>query len=191
MGCGMGATLGYLRDTLAPCNVYGVELNSMAASYAKHYIPNIIQGNIETMDLNCYEENMFDYILLPDVLEHLHDPEAVLNKLKKYLKPSGFIVASIPNIMHYSVMLELLKGNFTYEDSGILDRTHIHFFTLQEIFKMFMCCGFEIVETQGKHLDIVLSETDEEIYRQLMQIPGVASEINFQVYQYMVKARIK
>ena len=191
VGCGMGATLGYLRDTLAPCNVYGVELNSMAASYAKHYIPNIIQGNIETMDLNCYEENMFDYILLPDVLEHLHDPEAVLNKLKKYLKPSGFIVASIPNIMHYSVMLELLKGNFTYEDSGILDRTHIHFFTLQEIFKMFMCCGFEIVETQGKHLDIVLSETDEEIYRQLMQIPGVASEINFQVYQYMVKARIK
>ena len=56
---------------------------------------------------------------------------------------------------------------------------------------MFMCCGFEIVETQGKHLDIVLSETDEEIYRQLMQIPGVASDINFQVYQYMVKARIK
>lgn len=191
VGCGMGATLGYLRDTMAPCNVYGVELNSTVASYAKHYIPNIMQGNIETMDLNGYKEGMFDYILFPDVLEHLHDPEAVLNKMKRYLKSSGFIVASIPNIMHYSVVLDLLKGNFTYEDSGILDRTHIHFFTLQEIIKMFVRCGFEIVDTQGIHMDIVRSETDEEIYRQLLEIPGVASEINFNVYQYIVKARIK
>ena len=74
---------------------------------------------------------------------------------------------------------------------GILDRTHIHFFTLQEIIKMFMRCRYEIVETQGKRMDVVRSETDEEIYRQLMQIPGVASEINFQVYQYIVKAHIK
>lgn len=191
VGCGMGATLGYLRDTMALCNVYGVELNSTVASYAKHYIPNIMQGNIETMDLNGYKEGMFDYILFPDVLEHLHDPEAVLNKMKRYLKSSGFIVASIPNIMHYSVVLDLLKGNFTYEDSGILDRTHIHFFTLQEIIKMFVRCGFEIVDTQGIHMDIVRSETDEEIYRQLLEIPGVASEINFNVYQYIVKARIK
>lgn len=87
----MRAIHGNLRDTLASCNVYGVELNSIVVSYAKHYIPNIIQGNIETMELSCYKESMFDYILFLDVLEHLHDPEAVLNRLKKYLKPSGYI----------------------------------------------------------------------------------------------------
>lgn len=82
VGCGMSVIHGNLRNTLASCNVYGVELNSIVVSCAKHYIPNIIQGNIETMELSCYKESMFDYILFLDVLEHLHDPEAVLNRLK-------------------------------------------------------------------------------------------------------------
>ncbi len=72
-------------------------------------------------------KKIFDYIILGDVLEHLIDPWKIVNELKQYLKKDGYLVSSIPNIMHVSVLRNLVLGNFTYEDSGILDKTHLRF----------------------------------------------------------------
>lgn len=192
VGCGMGATLGFLSDEFPTAKVYGIELCGTVVSYAKHYIPTIMQGNIETMSLaDCYEKEMFDYILFPDVLEHLHRPETVLEKIKGYLKPSGCVIASLPNIMHYSVIIELLKGNFTYQDAGVLDRAHLRFFTLKEILIMFVKCGYEVLEVKPTYYDFPVPIEDQEMYKKLLQLPGVASEANFVAYQYLVKVRKK
>ena len=187
IGCGMGATLGYIKNKYPFAAVYGIELESNIVEMAQHYIPDIICGNIENMELT-YEENFFDYIIFADVLEHLINPDVILKKVKKYLKSSGSILASIPNIMHYTVVLELLKGNFTYDDSGILDRTHLRFFTLNEIMRMFGQCGYEISSLQTSEFEFSLSPEDKKLFEQLLKLPGIAPSSMFDAYQYLIKA---
>ena len=137
-----------------------------------------------------YERGSFDYVIFADVLEHLINPEAVLKKIRDYLKPSGYVLASIPNIMHYSVILELLKGNFTYQDSGILDKTHMRFFTLKEIEKMFNRCGYRIVSINASYNEENLQEEDNKLLEKIIALPNVADQSNFHVYQYLIKAKV-
>lgn len=190
IGCGMGATLGYLQNKYPSAEVYGIELMENVAGIGQKYLPNIIAGNIEYMEIP-YEENFFDYIICADVLEHLHEPERIVSLLGRYLKPDGSIIASIPNIMHYSVMLDLLKGNFTYQDSGILDRTHLHFFTLNEILRMFAQCRYKVDVVTGSTQNVTLSQEDQMMYDALLKVPGIAPTHNFQTYQYFIKADIQ
>ena len=72
-------------------------------------------------------DKKYDIILFPDVLEHLRDPESILVSMKDHLNENGFIISSIPNLMNASVIYDLLRENFTYQDAGILDRTHLGF----------------------------------------------------------------
>ncbi|MCM1185072.1 MAG: methyltransferase domain-containing protein [Lachnoclostridium sp.] len=187
IGCGMGATLGHIQNRYPNAEVYGIELSDRVVHIAKNYLPSVEQGNIEKMSL-WYPEGSFDYIIFGDVLEHLYDPRKVLMYIKKYLKPSGFILASIPNILHYSVILELLRGKFSYADSGILDRTHLRFFTLYEIVLMFKECGYGIEAVTKRRTSGDLSEEDRMMLDALLKLPGVAAEDNFEVYQYLIKA---
>lgn len=151
---------------------------------------DIIQGNIEGMDLP-YEKEAFDYIILGDVLEHLYHPEEVLVRLSKYLKKDGRFICSIPNIMHTSVMIPLLKGKFEYAESGILDKTHIRFFTLESIVKMLDCCGLKTEKVSGIYSDIEKMEADQEFLGMLCNLPGVVDKNLFQVYQYIFTAKLK
>lgn len=187
IGCGMGATLGYIKNHYPFAAVYGIELENNIVEIAQHYIPTIICGNIEHMALP-YEENFFDYIIFADVLEHLIDPYSILAKVKKYLKPFGCILASIPNVMHYTVILDLLKGYFTYQDSGILDRTHMRFFTLNEVNRMFIQCGYKISALEASLYELPLSSADKLLFDELVKLPGIAPEDTFHDYQYLVKA---
>lgn len=187
VGCGMGATLGCIQNMYPASKVYGIELEDAIVKIGKHYIPQIEQGNIEVMDLHC-PQKYFDYIILGDVLEHLYNPGMVLTKLRKYLKPEGCIIASIPNIMHYSVVLDLLRGNFTYKDSGILDKTHLRFFTLEEIRKLFQDNGYHLVDIKGRDIGQKMGAEDLAMYQALLKIPGISSKVNFEVCQYLVRA---
>lgn len=189
VGCGMGATLGYIRNKYYNSKVYGIEIESSIAEIAKKYINNAVCGNIETMQLP-YERASFDYVIFADVLEHLINPETVLKKIREYLKPSGYVLASIPNIMHYSVILDLLKGNFTYQDSGILDKTHMRFFTLKEIEKMFNRCGYRIVSISVSYDEENLQEEDNKLLEKIISLPNVADQSNFYAYQYLIKAEV-
>lgn len=190
IGCGMGATLGYIKNKYPEAQVYGIELVKEVAALGQKYLPDIIAGNIEQMEIP-YPQDFFDYIICADVLEHLHDPEEIIRKLGVYLKPSGSLLASIPNIMHYSVVVDLLKGNFTYQDSGILDRTHLHFFTLNEIMAMFRHCGYQVKTVSGSRQSTELSQEDKMLYDAILRLPGIASAYNFETYQYFVKADIQ
>lgn len=186
VGCACGASLLKIKNLYPNSNLYGIEFNENSASIAKHFA-KVDAYDIEAAELN-YNENSFDYIIFGDVLEHLKDPSKVIVNMKRYLKEDGSLLISLPNIMHYSVIFPLLNGNFTYEDAGILDRTHLKFFTKNEIIKMVSSAGYNIDLMMMKSVGD--SEEIDEKINEIMNLSFVTSSLKeeFKTYQYIVKA---
>ncbi|RII34615.1 methyltransferase domain-containing protein [Clostridium chromiireducens] len=185
VGCACGATLLSIKNKYPNSNIYGIELNESAAKIAGTFA-DVRAENIENINLS-YDEGYFDYIIFADVLEHLYNPEKVLANMKKYLKDDGFILASIPNVMHYSVIKGLINGNWTYEDAGILDKTHIRFFTLNEIGKMFNKLNFKEISVSATSTNI--SQEDEKFIDNISKLSLIDVKQQFKLYQYIIKAR--
>ncbi len=186
IGCGMGANLAHIRYRFPGTEVYGIELMQQVARFGTD-MADIIVGDIETMRIP-YEHHYFDAVIMGDVLEHLRNPGEVLVEMKKYLKPGGRLVAGIPNFMNISVVVPLLRGRFMYQEQGLLDRTHIHFFTKQEIFDMFSSCGYKIIRMlKMSNREEIVPEA-EKMIDAIYQLPGIADQEQFEVYQYAVTA---
>ena len=144
VGCSSGA----LTERIAAmgCQVTGIEVRPEAAAKARKFVEQVLVGDVATMPLPLAPSS-FDAILLIDVLEHLGDPTGALRRLFPLLREGGRIVVAIPNVAHWSVRLRLLVGRFDYEDSGILDRTHVRFYTRETARAMLEEAGLEIQET--------------------------------------------
>jgi 2-polyprenyl-3-methyl-5-hydroxy-6-metoxy-1,4-benzoquinol methylase len=137
IGCGEGVTGALLKTEGRATWVAGVELVDDAARKAAMNLDKVIIGNIEQIDLP-FEREQFDAILLGDVLEHLIDPWYQVRRLTTYLSRNGVFVASLPNVRNWRVVLPLLLlGKWEYEDFGIMDRTHLRFFTRKGISTLF------------------------------------------------------
>lgn len=185
VGCGAGATLLEIGNRFPNAQLYGIELDGHAASVASHYL-NVVQGNIEEKK-NPFGRK-FDYIMLGDVLEHLHDTKGMLLYLKTLLNGGGHFIISLPNIMHISVINDLLHGKFHYKEEGILDRTHLRFFTKDEIVQLMLECGLHIERMVGMSVEI--SKKNQVFMEKLGKLdPGIPKE-EFGYYQYMVKASV-
>jgi SAM-dependent methyltransferase/glycosyltransferase involved in cell wall biosynthesis len=185
VGCGSGATLNKIKELYPKAKVYGIELEQEVVQKNPYQL-NLIYGNIERMVLP-YEKGMFDYIIFADVLEHLYDPNKVLMKIKPYLKSCGFVISSIPNILHASVIVPLMRGRFTYRNSGILDRTHIRFFTIAEIKRLFENSGYtmdQLFYSEGKEED---SQEAKRLLEMISELPEVVGKEQFHAFQYLVK----
>ena len=130
IGCGSGATLGWLRQNRRTSHTVGVEIDEAAANDAKANVDKVYCLDFEHGELPSQNAD-FDVILCLDVLEHMVNPWGAVDRLvSRYLKSGGILVVSLPNVRHYSVVLPLLfKGRWHYEDAGLLDRTHLRFFT--------------------------------------------------------------
>lgn len=133
LGCACGDLGNILKNK--NCNIYGLEYLEecvLVASKTNAYI-EVNQCDLDTFNAEDYKkyERLFDYIVLGDVLEHLYNPIQLLAKIKKFLKDDGCFIVSIPNMSHASIKISLLLNQFNYLDYGILDKTHIHFFTLE------------------------------------------------------------
>lgn len=185
IGCACGATLLKIKDNFRNAKLYGIELNENSANIAKNFA-QVEVLNIEASNL-FFNEKMFDYIIFADVLEHLSDPWEALQNIKKYLKDDGYILASIPNVMHHSIIRDLINGNWTYKDSGLLDRTHLRFFTLKEIIKMFKASGYTKLEFNTNNTG--LSEADEVFIDKLCKMSNENLKFQFSTFQYLIKAR--
>ncbi len=129
----VGCASGYFDEVLVKekkCTVIGLEIDEKDAKKAENFCKFVLRDDIESLS---WEEKLkaykFDHIIFADVLEHLKDPAKTLSRLNKYLKPDGTVLVSIPNIAHVSIRLELLGGNFQREKTGILDDTHLQYFT--------------------------------------------------------------
>lgn len=186
IGCDCGVNLLEIKNKYPMADCYGMEINESAAEIAES-VANVVVGNIEMEDIP-FEGILFDYIIFGDVLEHLHNPEKVLRDCRKRLKANGKIIASIPNRMHYSVMRDLINGNFSYTDTGLLDKTHIHFFTYNEIIKMFEKENF-VIENIGMANRPIAPE-DKSFVDKLTILSESAEAFMFEAYQYYVVAKL-
>jgi 2-polyprenyl-3-methyl-5-hydroxy-6-metoxy-1,4-benzoquinol methylase len=132
VGCAYGDTGALLKQNGQAKIVVGIELNTDAANIARSKLDHVIAGDLESLDLNqgALDSDQFDYIICGDILEHLKEPLEHLQRLVKLLKIGGKIIISLPNIRHYSVLFPLIfKDEWTYREAGILDSTHLRFFT--------------------------------------------------------------
>lgn len=135
VGCATGSLGCYLKDF--GCVVDGIEYNPESAALARPFYREIWLGDIERDPLEKFlAKNKYQYIVLADVLEHLRDPGKLLRVLSQSLQPDGQFLISIPNISHMGVILELLSGDFRYRQEGLLDQTHLRFFTKESFTRL-------------------------------------------------------
>jgi len=193
IGCSSGSQTKILTKTLE-CTVTGIEINPEAASDAARFCDRIITGNIENIDLTeALGDSRYDFIILSDVLEHLHSPNNTLTKLSTYLNESGSIIASIPNIAHIGLIFELANGKFDYRQFGLLDDTHIRFFTKKSIYHLFESAGYNISLLDrttcsfenSEFKTIVTDSKDKEIVKYIE-----SHNPEFDTYQFIVKAEL-
>ncbi|MDM5299851.1 class I SAM-dependent methyltransferase [Bacillus pumilus] len=187
IGCGTGKLGKALKQKGR--TICGIESFEEAAKQAEQELDHVLCGNIEQMDLP-YHHAQFDCIIFGDVLEHLLDPWAVLQKVKPFLKNEGTILSSIPNIGHISTVLELLAGRFSYTDAGLMDQTHLRFFTLHEIHALFHSAGFRIREVETIRVQHPSYAKVTSDLHELLVKHGIRFDFNVAStdYQYVVEA---
>jgi GT2 family glycosyltransferase/trans-aconitate methyltransferase len=145
LGCAAGRLGEQLKSQRPDRLVWGIEREPDIAAQAAERLDNVLVGDIEAMTTLPCPPAFFDVILCGDVLEHLRDPAAVLRFLRPYLAPHGRLLCSVPNVAHWSVLTHLLQGQFPYEDSGLLDRTHLHFFTPASFRQTLVETGYRVL----------------------------------------------
>lgn len=152
LGCNNGA-FGLAYKQTHPQTVYwGIEIDEAAAHIAESRLDGIVCGDCENPDVvrRAAGEKPVDCIVYGDVLEHLRDPWSALRMHASHLRENGIILASIPNVQHWTVLLNLLHGNWDYRDSGILDRTHFRFFTHKTVRELFQQAGLQILDLRAR-----------------------------------------
>ncbi|MES9924824.1 MAG: glycosyltransferase [Candidatus Thiodiazotropha endolucinida] len=165
LGCATGYMSDYLRRE-KDCYVVGVEIDRRMANRAKAVCDRVIVGDVQSRGwLKGLGDELFDIITCADILEHLRDPIALLKKLPDLLSDGGILLVSLPNGAHASLRLELLEGRFTYEDTGLLDRTHLHLFTYSSLREMFARSGFRVNELTYTFHDMADSEIEKRLER--------------------------
>ncbi len=143
VGCGRGAFGSNVKGALG-ATVWGVELNADAARIAAARIDRVLQADINVA-LAELPAGHFDCVTFNDVLEHLVDPYSVVERIKRLLTPAGAVVASLPNVRHFPVAWELFwNGRWDYGDAGVLDRTHLRFFTRASMRELFAARGYAV-----------------------------------------------
>jgi SAM-dependent methyltransferase len=154
VGCMSGAMAQAYRELNPACRYVGVEIESRYCEVAKTRCTEVVCGNIEALTDDDFSK-LFpsDCWVFGDVLEHLYDPWSMLKKVRARLNPASCIVACIPNVQHWSIQANLNAGNFRYESHGLMDRTHIRWFTKKTIFHLFESTGFRIVEGHARVFD--------------------------------------
>jgi SAM-dependent methyltransferase len=183
VGCSSGALArAYLKDN--PASEYiGIEIEPSYAQRARTWCTAVHVADIERMGSDEFSSFVSASCwIFGDVIEHLYDPWSVLRRVRDVLPTGGCVVACIPNAQHWSVQLRLNRGAFHYEDAGLLDRTHIRWFTKATIADLFNCCGLQIVEGGAR----VLHEPERDAA--LVGIRALAAATGFDADQAVADA---
>ncbi len=166
-GCATGYMSQALRDRLG-ATVVGVELDAEAAQLATAHCERVLVGDAEELDLEAeLGGERFDAILFADVLEHLRNPAALLTRVRPFVAEGGEVVASIPNVAHAAVRLALLAGSFRYREQGLLDESHLRFFTREGVQDLFEGSGYLITHWLRRRLEV--DETEIAVPRSLAE----------------------
>lgn len=190
----VGCASGYLAEALGRngCLVSGVEYDPVDAEKARPFLAELVVADLNQVDLaEQFGSSTFDMIVFGDVLEHLLDPATVLTSSLKLLRPGGSIVISIPNVAHGSLRLALLQGRWNYTDTGLLDKTHIRFFTLKTLLEMLEKAGLSVTELRSTVADPLATEVqiDAEVLPS-EAVQWVREQAHAQAYQFVLTAQV-
>lgn len=148
VGCGEGA-FGYEVKQRLGSEVWGIELAEDPARIAATRLDHVLCGDVAEL-IDQLPPAYFDAVVFNDILEHLVDPDDVLVRVKRCVGQDGVVVSSIPNIRYYPTLYDLVvRKSWEYEESGILDRTHLRFFTVRSIRNMYERLGYEVIRHEG------------------------------------------
>ena len=158
-GCSSGALAREYKKINKNCHYMGVEIVPEYARLAERHCDSVVELDIEDVDEHLLRKDFScDCWIFGDTLEHLKDPWSLLVKIRKTISDDGCIVACIPNAQHWSVQAKLSCGNFRYENAGLLDKTHLRWFTRMTILEMFHNAGFKVIEMAPR----IFNEPDRE-----------------------------
>ena len=186
IGCACGVTLREIGARSSSARLYGVELNEKAAEIAAPYA-TILSMDVERLDPSQVAER-FDYIVMGDVIEHLQNPWKAIENMRELLAPGGEVIASIPNVGHISNLYEVLSGNWTYKSMGLLDRTHLRFFTKKEIIKLFQEAQFDIQDM--RYITVPYPEIGKRLREELLSLQTISVDAeDLDAFQWLVRAK--
>lgn len=149
IGCGAGGFAGQLKARDGSVEVWGIEMDAAAAARAGEVLDRVLVGDALEVVAGL-PAGRFDGVVMNDVLEHLPDPAALLRALRPALKPGAVLVASIPNVRYFFNVVDLaVRGRWDYTDEGILDRTHLRFFTRSSMVRLFAEAGYAVDTVTG------------------------------------------
>ena len=187
-----GCASGHVSEALSKqgCSVVGIEIDAEVVLPAKQWVERVVIGNFDDGELwKELEGEMFDAVLFGDVLEHLKTPLETLTESLKHLLPTGAIVISVPNIAHADVKVALLKGTFPYADSGLLDRTHVHFFTKESLLELIRAAGLVPVEFNRVTVPVFTTEIGvQESDVDGAALAAILADRESETYQFVIKA---
>ena len=190
-----GCSTGYVSRILKErgCYVVGIEVDPDAAARAREVCDRVKVGDLDELDLASeLGGETFDVGLFGEVLEHLKYPQRVLMQTRQLLAPGGYVVVSVPNIAHASIRLALLRGEFNYEEMGILDDTHLKYYTRKSIVELLEGCGFMINEldwTEQRIAESRLRETLDPLgLTNMEEVVKAFSSPDSVAFQYVIKA---
>lgn len=157
VGCGSGALGDHLKKLNPEAIVHGVDCSTDAGAIAIHRLDSFSCIDLDNQPLPNFDLK-FDLIILGDVLEHLKRPDLFLDNLKGLLKIDGSIILSIPNVAYYRIRRHLFLGRFNYTTTGILDKTHLRFFTFDTLSELIDSCGYKVMHSRfiSKHSDFLV-----------------------------------
>lgn len=191
VGCGSGMMGRFLSEN-NECVVDGVDIDPEAVALARPKYRNIAVANLERDSLMAFfQPGIYDCIVVADVAEHLVHPEQLFEDIKKLLKPDGILLFSIPNISHISAGLELILGKFGYQNSGLLDATHVRFYSRQGFIDKLASCGIYV-----ENIDSVQRGLDKTEFSGYQHFPQhwirdiINSRDDALTYQWIMTARL-
>lgn len=187
VGCSVGHVTEHLADR--GNTVVGVEIDAGAAEEARAFAERVHVLDLDLTRVSSVEHDTFDVLVLGDVLEHVRRPADVLADLLTCLEPGGRLVISVPHVAHADVRLMLLQGRWDYQEDGLLDRTHLRWFTRESLRQTLAAVGLRAVRVERVYVGLGLSNVPFE--REAVG-PGIRTYLEYDpevyVYQFVVEA---
>lgn len=188
VGCGGGATLRAFKERCIAegraCEVVGVDIEAEAVSRAREYLDAAYLIDAEEEELTEYPNGYFDLLIMQYVLEHVVNPWAALRHWLQLVRPGGYIIVGVPNIANYKFLKRLiLQDEFTHEPAGILDWTHLRYFTGHSLTKLLTEADLKIIKSIGL-------PKEEQMRRKIRYLTRIFPSLKrFVYFGYIVLAR--
>ncbi len=191
----LGPAAGHVTRALVArgCRVVAVEVDPSTSVHLEGVAERVVVGDLASPAVvdSVIDAEGFDVVLGGDILEHLADPLGVLQAYRAALRPGGYVVLSLPNVAHADVKLQLLAGRFPYREAGLLDRTHLHFFTLASIREMLTQAGLLLTDLHRVTVPVFHTEqaVDPASVSPEVLAEALADE-EAETYQFVVRAAL-